>query len=463
LASLEDYLAHNVPARIYPAGQVPAYSNYGTTLAGYIVEQVSGEPYEQYVEEHILQPLGMDHSIMRQPVPAQLASELAQDYWFDGQYKPYPFCLVQIGPAGGLSASGLDMARFMLAHLQDGQYNGGRILKPETARQMHAQSYTFDPALPGVAHGFLESTLNGRRLIGHGGDLHGWRSMLQLIPEEQAGMFVSYNTEDVGRAREDLLQAFMDRYFPGTPVSTPPPAAGFASRVRRYTGDYIRSDFVYARSYARAFAGICQVRPGPDNTLLIDSPAGLGTDAWVEVQPLVLQNTRTGNMAVFREDALGQVRDLAVGNVPYVVLVKVPWYGGMVAKAGVMGLSLRIFLSAVVAAPVARFIRRRKREAAGRAPWTARLARWVALALCVVGIVFVAALPATEMTQLDTTLALEVLPWFVVVLAPAVVLLAAAAWWKRWWGLAGRVHYTLVALAALALLWFEAYWGFLAI
>ena len=78
---------------------------------------------------------------------------------------------MQASPAGALSASGLDMGSFMLAHLQDGEYNGARILKTETAQLMHTQSNTFDAALPGMAHGFMEAQINGRRLIGHGGDL----------------------------------------------------------------------------------------------------------------------------------------------------------------------------------------------------------------------------------------------------------------------------------------------------
>ena len=110
LNSLEEFLKEYMPARVYPPGQVPAYSNYGTSLAGYIVEQVSGEPYEQYVETHILGPLGMRHSTMRQPLPAELAQNMSQSYLFnDGSYQPFPFPRVYNPPAGVLAASGTDM------------------------------------------------------------------------------------------------------------------------------------------------------------------------------------------------------------------------------------------------------------------------------------------------------------------------------------------------------------------
>ncbi|MGH9675993.1 MAG: serine hydrolase domain-containing protein, partial [Candidatus Acidiferrum sp.] len=65
---LRDFLIANQPRRMYPPGEVSAYSNYGVGLAGYIVQRVSGQPFEQYVLDHIFQPLGMTHSIFRQPL-----------------------------------------------------------------------------------------------------------------------------------------------------------------------------------------------------------------------------------------------------------------------------------------------------------------------------------------------------------------------------------------------------------
>ena len=62
---LRAYLVNQMPARIFPPGKVPSYSNYGFTLAGYIVERVSGEKFERYVTNHILQPLRMDEFDLR--------------------------------------------------------------------------------------------------------------------------------------------------------------------------------------------------------------------------------------------------------------------------------------------------------------------------------------------------------------------------------------------------------------
>jgi CubicO group peptidase (beta-lactamase class C family) len=466
LTSLEDYLRQNMPERIYPPGEFFAYSNYSAALAGYIVEQVSGEPYAQYIAGHILKPLGMDHSTMEQPLPEAFAPDMSQGYSFNGSYIPYETFYILPSPAGALSASGIDMGKFMLAHLQDGEMNGVRILKSETAREMHSQSYSVDPAIPGIAHGFYESTINSRRVLSHGGDYPPFDTLLALIPEERTGLYVGYNSETAFEAREPLLKAFMDRYYPGTPLSAPQATADFASRVKRYTGEYVgHPSDADSGDYWKAFALLMRVQRGPNNTLLIDWASNTVKDTYIEVQPFVLQNTRTGDLAVFDKDERGQVRYLAVSQSmigrSLMKLVKVPWYGGTTVKFGVFGFSLLIFVATLVAAPVALLVRRRKQDADRRLTRPERLARWVALAFCVVGIGFLALGPMTEMTGLDTSMAIAVLAWSVAVLAMAVVLLAATAWWKGWWGLPGRLHYTVIALVGVVLVWYEIYWEFL--
>lgn len=459
MISLVDYLEQNMPARVFPPGQVPAYSNYGAALAGYIIEQVSGETYEQYIETHIFNPLGMTHSTMEQPLPESMVRDMSQGYSFNSGYQAEEFILVQAKPAGALSASGSDMGRFMLAHLQDGEYNGARILKTETAQLMHNQSSTFDPVLPGMAHGFWEKQINGRRLIWHGGDLEQFFTVLALLPEEKTGIYISYNSTPDSRMFEAFLRSFMDRYFPQVPVSVPQPPADFVSRARSYTGFYEESRRAYTTS-EKVFAAIVAVQSDSDNMLRI--PYNM-FDTWVEVRPLVVQNTRTGELAVFREDESGQVHYLAIGNWPATILIKLPWYGGPFAKFGLLGFSLLTSLFTVVAAIISSFIPKRKREVDGHSPWPRRLARWTALLLSVVSIVliaFVIRIFNVTMWLASSTdwMVLGVLPWIVVVLTPIVALLAGCAWWKRWWGLAGRIHYTVIALAALGLLWFEIYW-----
>src|SRR5215216_7896537 len=158
---LREFLIRYMPERVYPPGEYFAYSNYGTALAGYIVERVSGEPYEQYVSDHILKPLGMEHSAATQPLPPDLADDLSEGYHYrDGAYDAKDFEWVAAAPTAPVHTTATDMARFMLAHLQNGEYGDKRILHESTALDMHRQHFTHDPRLPGMAYGFLTSREN---------------------------------------------------------------------------------------------------------------------------------------------------------------------------------------------------------------------------------------------------------------------------------------------------------------
>jgi len=129
---LQQYVQTHMPQEIFPPGTTPAYSNYGATLAGYIVQRVSGMPFDDYIEQNIFVPLGMTHSTFRQPLPANLKPLMSEGYNKVSQ-PPKDFEFVQAWPAGSLATTADDMSHFMIAHLQNGEYNGARILKPETA------------------------------------------------------------------------------------------------------------------------------------------------------------------------------------------------------------------------------------------------------------------------------------------------------------------------------------------
>ena len=164
LTPLRPYLVHHMPKRIFPPGTTPAYSNYATTVAGYVVQRVSGKSFNDYINENILKPLGMEHTTFAQPLPPELKFLM----WNGYQLASSPagsFEVVQAWPAGSVSTSAMDMTRFIIAHLQDGQFNGARILKPETAELMHARQFAAHPAMTAMALGFYEETRNGHRLL----------------------------------------------------------------------------------------------------------------------------------------------------------------------------------------------------------------------------------------------------------------------------------------------------------
>ena len=216
-AGYETLLKQWVPERVFAAGSTPAYSNYGASLAGYIVQRVTGEPFDAYIEKHIFEPLDMRHSSFRQPLPADLAPLMSKGYKVASS-EPGPFEIVGPAPAGALSSSGEDMGHFMIAHLQDGEYDGKRILSAATAQQMHDSPLTMLPPLNRMELGFFETNINGREVIGHLGDTEDFHTSLHLFMKENAGFYVSFNSLGKDAAAEGLrgaiFQDFADRYFP---------------------------------------------------------------------------------------------------------------------------------------------------------------------------------------------------------------------------------------------------------
>lgn len=217
---LKDY----IPPALYEPGARPGYSNYATALAGYIVQRVSGLPFDDYVEQKIFAPLGMRHASFRQPLPPALAPLMSQGYEKQGD-PGKGFEIVSLAPAGSLSATGADMGRFMQVFLQQGQLGESRLLKPETVKQMHGQLTKPMPELLGIGLGFYQHDINGHRVVGHGGDTILFHTDLLLFVDDGIGLYISVNSpgkDGQGKwLRDTLLESFADRYLPDARPATP--------------------------------------------------------------------------------------------------------------------------------------------------------------------------------------------------------------------------------------------------
>jgi CubicO group peptidase (beta-lactamase class C family) len=218
---LDEAVKSYVPPRILDPRDGPAYSNYATTLAGYIVQRVSGEAFDDYIERHILVPLDMKNSTFRQPLPQAMRLQMSKGYnTWDEPGSGYE--IVTKAPAGALATTGEDMAHFMVAHLQLGRYGDGQILRPQTAQLMQTTITKALTDLNGNALGFYEQNINGHRVIAHGGDTNYFHTNLVLFPDDRVGLYISVNAtgkDGLGEfLRQNLLEEFADRYFPGGPT-----------------------------------------------------------------------------------------------------------------------------------------------------------------------------------------------------------------------------------------------------
>ncbi len=465
IPSLGDALKRQVPYRIYAPGTTPAYSNYGTSLAGYIVERVSGLPYNDYVERYIFTPAGMTRSTFRQPLPARLQPLMASGY-MSGSGKPGPFELSSLAPSGAMTASGADMARFMIAHLD----KGGPLLKPATAAQMHDTILRLVPPLNGMALGFYEQNINGRKALSHAGDSLNFHSQLWIFPEEKVGIYMSMNaagTQNVsGPIRAYLFEAFADRYFPFDERDGRVEAATAREHARMMVGTYNKTRRLET-SFLKAMelAGQTKISLDGDGGIRVNAAPGIGGQPrkWVEIAPFLWREA-DGKMRLAAKVENGRVVRFSIDSAsPYIAFDRVPWYLSTAWLTPAMLVSLGALLLTAIALPVAALVRRRygvKADLAPAALKSYRLTRGfaaLAVAVMLAWILFVSTL-VSDFSSLSGEL-----DWALVTLqiaTPTIFLglLASAIWNIRhvWTGKRGRFakFWSIVLLAsAVVLLW----------
>jgi CubicO group peptidase (beta-lactamase class C family) len=429
-----------IPARIYPAGATPAYSNYGAALAGYIVQRVSGQPFDAYVEQQIFRPLAMDHSTMRQPPPGALRALMSTGYRTASEpAKPYEF--IGVPPAGAAASSGADMARFMIAQLQD-ERGAGLLLKPETARLMHR---TYAPGLGPLNRmtlGFFESNLNGRRIISHAGDTQWFHSELDLFLDDGVGLYFSANSAGKDAAaqqiRTELLQAFADRYFSGPQPQGPVDPATARAHAAMIAGVYESSRRSASNFMSLAtLLGAMPVKADQDGT--ISTPHILALDGqprrWREIAPFVWKDT-AGPWRLAAEVRDGRVVRFSTDQFsPIMMFEPAPWWRGAwlapALQAGLAALALTTLLW-----PLAALARRKYRAPfalQGRDAWAYRGARLACIASLTVaaGWMLIIGAGVQDLALFSGTLN----PWIMALglAGPAALAAAlAATMWNAW-------------------------------
>ncbi len=293
LQPLGVFLKRHVRPVLFPPGEVPAYSNYGAALAGYIVQRVSGENFDDYVAHHIFAQLRMQRSTFKQPLPPLPDSEMSKGYMSAAE-PPKPFELISFAPAGSMTTTASDMTAFMLAQLQDGRLENAQILSPEATQLMHSPSLVGPLGFDVMAHGFFRDQRNGQVVLEHGGDSIFFHSNLMLLPQAKVGLFVSFNSRGRGEAvygmRERLIGGFMDRYFPGPPTITPPALATAKADAPRIVGRYETSRRVQTgfMSLFYVLTGQETINANPDGTIGLSSAPGqtfreVAPDRWQQV------------------------------------------------------------------------------------------------------------------------------------------------------------------------------------
>jgi CubicO group peptidase (beta-lactamase class C family) len=469
IVSLENYVKRQLPQRVFAPGKVPAYSNYGSALAGYIVERVSGTPFDTYVEQKIFAPLAMRNSTMHQPLPRVLRSQMANGYSSALAPQAQYFELVN-GPAGGAATTVDDLARFMIAHLDE----GGALLKPETARLMHTVSHFATPGINGMALGFFQRDRHGVSMIGHGGDTQFFHSDMTLFPEHGVGIVVSVNSgsapaSDNSILREQLISLFVRRYLEGSGQVT-------AERIPAATRHAALVDGQYETSRASMngfmaigrYLGQASIDATEDGDLAF--PYIEGPSLWREVEPLIWMREGSDERLAAKLAADGSVTHLAFEQRPDFVLTPVPWHRSSNVLTPTLGLSVAVLTLFLISWPVAAFMRKRHGvplKLAGRAKLQylgVRLAAIGTLFYLVAWAVFTSVI-ASDVTafnaHLDPSLRVMQVGQVLLYLALAMAVGNAAATLRLPIRTMHKIGALLIPLAVANVIWFAFIAGFL--
>ncbi|MDO5066806.1 MAG: serine hydrolase domain-containing protein [Propionibacteriaceae bacterium] len=306
--SLAEYVRHNPPVSVYRPGTTPAYSNYGITLAGYLIEQASGQPFQEYMKQHVLVPAGMSTATYAQPLaPETLA--LA----YDNTGQPHPFQTFPDVPAGSLAGSGSDAAAFMLAQLDQSP----QLLTKNSWEQMWKPALTTDTLgtlanSPRMGLGYFTGFRNSHRIVEHGGDTDHYHSQFEIYPDDQTGIFISFTddgsfSDATATLRDNLLAGFADRYFPAEATQTPR-LEGSAERARQVAGNYIAAGGMVT-TWVSAWDGLSpqMIQALPNGKLLYRDKEYVEIAPWIWKNPNSdgLFSTLTARVIDGRVDAVG--------------------------------------------------------------------------------------------------------------------------------------------------------------
>jgi len=478
LVPAREFLVSHMATRVRPPGTCVAYSNFNSDLAGYIVGQVSGQPYDQYVKEHILDPLGMAHTTASSPMPPDLRPLASVGYTYvDGAFQVYPDYMAQLAsvPGAAIQASATDMARFMIAHLQGGYYNDSsiakaRILEESTVTQMHSTLYTPDSRLLGVAYGFFDFSDNGQRAIGHSGEAPPMNSNFLLLPDQNLGVFVVYNSEGGGELTLQHLgfqRVFFDHYYPAPAVEPIQPPADFVERAGHFVGNYRSTEGSYSTiEKVLGLFGAFEISNPGDGTLLLNM-SGLEF-RFVEVEPLYFRQVDGPFGLTFREDDRGRITHMFTDLTPMWSFERLSWYETPAFNMGLALVSVLIFLSMIPGALIHFILDRRQRGDRKPASRGAHVAYWIILGISLLNLLFVVGtvlwgepnmVPLFGGTYIyKIVLGLGVLS---ALLTVGALVYSVLAWKDGYWGIASRVYYSLVTVAAVAFVWFLNYWNLL--
>jgi CubicO group peptidase (beta-lactamase class C family) len=471
MTPLGDFLAKRLPPRILPSGEVFLYSDVGMNLAGYLLEEISGVPFAQYIEQNILQPLDMRRSSFVQPLPPQLASDLAVGYKYkNGTYFRRPFAFSNTFAGNGMMATVTDIAQFALAQLQNGRYGTAQILNEATVREMHRRQFTHHPSMIGSGYGFYEDSIGNKLAILHNGRLNGYTSKLVLLPDQNLGLIVTCNNNPTP-LNDELIDEFLARYYPVKDKSTPPSQRSSSSQqlIQKLSGTYRYNRYPHhtLEKLAAVFGEAPEVPviAGKDGTLSIYAPENKA----VEVEPLLFRTLYSDTSMTFRQDKRGRITYMFLGDSAFGALEKLAWYETKDFQVKLVVFCTLVFFSTCIVGSIGWLIRR-TRKSSVKTSKIARLAQFFGVLVSALNLIFLIGLGwvvlNTDFWEFffgvpPVARVLLLIPPLTTGLTLGLLVFTVLAWKNQYCSAIKRLQYSLITLAALGFVSFLNYWNLL--
>jgi CubicO group peptidase (beta-lactamase class C family) len=303
---LGEFLRDNL-IRIRPPGQLTTYDTYAITLAGHLVEQVTGLSYEEYLQRHLFRPLAMHRSTIA--VPPALQNDVAVGYGFAGTWEAAPWEYMNTDPASTVNSTVTDMANLMIAMLEGGRFEDRQILSESSVDAMLTRQFTNHPDQPGYGFTLFEDDSYGVSAFSHGGSMTGFGAFLYLVPEHRLGVFIASNQES-GSLAHVALATLTGAVFPGHAQRPALRERLPRSNVSRFAGRYANSMYHHTDP-TRGW----RIQPF---ALTVDAEGRLvfdGAPAF-PVGPLTFQRD-DGVLLTFRENSRGEITHFFVNQTVY--------------------------------------------------------------------------------------------------------------------------------------------------
>lgn len=478
---LGEYLAENLPRRGWRPGEVTGYSNHGMALAAHVTERVSGVPFSVFARDSLFAKLDMTNTSYLDVVEAR-REDRATGHSCGGngcstveEVYSHPY------PVGLAYSTAADMARFLVALLNEGRIDGEVRLPAQVIALLQAEQFTHDPAIPGMSYGFSNQAERGWRALAHAGAVPGMRSLLLIVPEARVGVFFVANGGRGGfgaALKDSLLARLLDDRSDAARIGDVRLSPEY---VRRFAGPYQETRYAHytVERFPALFVTSTRVRSTERGTLVLPME---GSAEFAPIDSLRFREIGGERVIAFRRDDGGRVSHMFAAQLVFgagfpAAFERRRWYDDARFKneyvSYLLGIPLFVLLIAwpLTAAGGAWWEKRRRGALRSPVPGSrvgVATALLFSVLFAVFGFGFVAR--STAMLQSATGIttgmtrgmqALLQLPYVLALLAALVVVFAAVAWRRRYWGPVRRTYYTVIAAFAILVVAFLIRWNYL--